>query len=336
MKRGVIAAMSLMIVLEMAACGNKRADDAEIIGGADEPTTIELPSEAGMESDADEHFLEYLRGNEADANGEMFRAVGEADMEYALYDMNGDGVNELIVREYGSWIYDIILYKDDRIQSANVENFGSSGVTLINDRNQFVSGDTGHEGRKIYAVSEIDGQGDANVVMAFVNYYDDWAASGFPEFYKKENPPQDYLENISKFDPITEADFNSLVEEYSKENTSIVWISLKADIKTYEEESGSQKRINDDQALVAIKNYCLTINPGLEDMINSDDYTIYWDIDSSDENQIVVLYRSYTAALFRYYIDTSTGETYVTAFVQGIMDDEERTDESFNVRDYFH
>ena len=27
MKRGVIAAMSLMLVLEMAACGNKRADD---------------------------------------------------------------------------------------------------------------------------------------------------------------------------------------------------------------------------------------------------------------------------------------------------------------------
>ena len=227
MKRAILVAMSLVIAFGVTACGAKKTDDAEIIGGADEPTTIELPSTVGKESDADAHFMEYLKGNEADANGETFWAVGEPDMEYALFDMNGDGINELIVRSFGYWIYDIIEYKDNKIQSANVENLGSSGVTFINDKNQFVSGDTGHEGRKMYVVSEIADQGEAKVVMAFVNYYDDWAESGAPEFYMQENPPQDYLENIEKFDVITEEEFNALVDEYSKENTSIEWVKLE-------------------------------------------------------------------------------------------------------------
>lgn len=226
MKRDILAAMSLLIVFGMTACGAKKTDNAEIIGGADEPTTIELPSTVSNESDADAHFMEYLKGNESDANGETFWAVGEPDMEYALYDMNGDGENELILRSFGYWIYDIIEYKDNKIQPANVENLGSSGVTFINDKNQFVSGDTGHEGRNMYVVSEIDDQGKAKVVMALVNYYDDWAESGSPEFYKQENPPQDYLEKIDKFDVITEEEFNALVDEYSEVNTSIEWTEI--------------------------------------------------------------------------------------------------------------
>lgn len=227
MKKPILAAISLVIMIGMTACGSQKADDADIIGGADEPTTIELPSTVGKENDADAHFMEYLKGNETNADGETFWAVGEPDMEYALYDMNGDGVNELIVRSFGYWIYDIIEYKDNKIQSANVENLGSSGFTFVNDKNQFVSGDTGHQGRKMYVVSEIGAKGDTQLVMALVNYYDDWAESGSPEFYKKENPSQDYLENIDKFDSITEEEFNALVDDYSKENTSIEWMKLE-------------------------------------------------------------------------------------------------------------
>ncbi len=227
MKRAIVAAMSLAIAFGMTACGENKTENAEIIGGANEPTAIELPATSDKESDADAHFMEYLKGNEPDANGETFWAVGEPEMEYALYDMNGDGVNELIVRSFGSWINDILEYKDNKIQPANVENLGSSGVTFINDKNQFVSADTGHEGRKIHVVSEISNQGETKVVIALVNYYDSWAASGAPEYYKQENPPRDYLENIDKFDTITEEEFNALVDEYSVENTSIEWLKLE-------------------------------------------------------------------------------------------------------------
>lgn len=94
------------------------------------------------------------------------------------------------------------------------------------------------------------------------------------------------------------------------------------------------KAITDDQALAAIQKYCYENNSELENIVNSGEYTVYWEIESSDASQIVVMYRSYTAAIIRYYIDPVSGETYVTEFVPGITEEEERTDESLNVRDY--
>ncbi len=90
--------------------------------------------------------------------------------------------------------------------------------------------------------------------------------------------------------------------------------------------------ITDEKALEAVRNYCIAKNPDLKEAAGSGD--VYWEISSGDEKEAVVLFRSYTAALVRYYIDRATGETYVTEFVPGITPEEERTDESFNVRDY--
>ena len=69
-------------------------------------------------------------------------------------------------------------------------------------------------------------------------------------------------------------------------------------------------------------------------MMDSGEYNLYWDVHTNDTNEIVVLYRSYTAAQTRYYIDPVSGETYVTELVPGIIDEEQRTDESFNIREY--
>ena len=55
---------------------------------------------------------------------------------------------------------------------------------------------------------------------------------------------------------------------------------------------------------------------------------------TNDKGEIVVLYRSYTGAQTRYYIDQNTGETYVTELVPGIIDEEQRMDESFNIKEY--
>ena len=69
-------------------------------------------------------------------------------------------------------------------------------------------------------------------------------------------------------------------------------------------------------------------------MLNDGEHELYWDVQSSDDSEIVILFRSYTGALIRYYVDPVSGETFVTEFVPGITADEERTDESLNVRDY--
>ena len=93
-------------------------------------------------------------------------------------------------------------------------------------------------------------------------------------------------------------------------------------------------KLSDDQALQAIKNYCYAGNPSLKEIESAGEYPVNWEITSSSAQEIVVLYAAYTGAQIRYYIDPVTGETYVTEFVPGITAEEERTSESFNVRDY--
>ena len=93
-------------------------------------------------------------------------------------------------------------------------------------------------------------------------------------------------------------------------------------------------RLSAEQALAAVRNYCLSRDPELESMLNDGEHELYWDVQSSDDSEIVILFRSYTGALIRYYVDPISGETFVTEFVPGITADEERTDESLNVRDY--
>jgi hypothetical protein len=98
----------------------------------------------------------------------------------------------------------------------------------------------------------------------------------------------------------------------------------------------ASETITEQRALEAIKQYSYLKDPNLKDMENSDEYTIYWDVSTNENNEIVVLYRSYTAAEIRYYINPSSGETYVTEFVQGITDEERKTEETFNIRDYLN
>ena len=101
------------------------------------------------------------------------------------------------------------------------------------------------------------------------------------------------------------------------------------------EEKKAQK-ITEEEALGAITNYCFAQNPDLEGIIKSPDKTAYFDVTTDDAGMIVVTYRSYTAAIIRYYVDPQTGDTYVTEFVPGITDEEQRTDETLNVKDYMN
>ncbi len=98
--------------------------------------------------------------------------------------------------------------------------------------------------------------------------------------------------------------------------------------------SSGEKRITDEAALSAVKNFCCLNDPSLSDIINGGEYPVYWDISSSDDSEIVVVFRSYTGALIRYYIDPVTGAAYVTEFVPGITPEEERTDETLNIWDH--
>ena len=93
--------------------------------------------------------------------------------------------------------------------------------------------------------------------------------------------------------------------------------------------------ITEKQALEAIKNHYLTTSPDLAEKMASEDYTIFFDVTTNEDNLIVVLYRSYTGAENRYYVDPVSGDTFVTERVPGIIDEEQRTEETLNIRDYF-
>ena len=95
-----------------------------------------------------------------------------------------------------------------------------------------------------------------------------------------------------------------------------------------------EKRLTDGQALAAIRNYCALSNPDLAGILNAGEYPAYWEVSSSDGLSIVVVYRSYTGALTRYYVNPNSGKTSVTEFVPGITDQEQRTDETLNAWDY--
>lgn len=99
------------------------------------------------------------------------------------------------------------------------------------------------------------------------------------------------------------------------------------------EESGADA-LTEDQALAAVKNYCLQQNPELKSKAESDETTVYWNASVNDDGRIVVLFRSYTGAQIRYYVDPVSGEAYATELIPGIIDEEQRTEESLNVRDY--
>ena len=93
--------------------------------------------------------------------------------------------------------------------------------------------------------------------------------------------------------------------------------------------------ITEDQAYAAVINYNKSIGSGYDGEINSEGYSEYWDV-STENGKIVVLYRSYTGAQIRYYVDPASGETYVTELVPGIIDEEQENGERFNARDYLN
>jgi len=101
-----------------------------------------------------------------------------------------------------------------------------------------------------------------------------------------------------------------------------------------EDQADTADTLTEDQAYTAVINYCKATVPGFSDEMNTEGFIEYWDVSTNDAGEIVVLYRSYTAAQTRYYIDPVTGEAYVTELVPGIIDEEQKTGETFNAWDF--
>lgn len=101
-------------------------------------------------------------------------------------------------------------------------------------------------------------------------------------------------------------------------------------------EAKGERTLSDDEALDAVKRYCLIQNPALADKVDNDAYTVGWAVEQSSEDEVVVLFRSYTSAEVRYYVDPVSGDATVTEFMPGITPEEQPTDETVNLWDYLN
>jgi hypothetical protein len=156
---------------------------------------------------------------------------------------------------------------------------------------------------------------------------------------KKESGLQNESNSVIETEQTSEITEETEQTEQTEQTESVSVTETEQTTQTSEDISAEQSEnkteaLTEEQALKAIKNYCSINNPELEKEMDSDEYTVYWDVETNENSEIVVLFRSYTGSQTRYYIEPISGETYVTELVPGIIDEEQRTDVSFNARDY--
>ena len=94
-----------------------------------------------------------------------------------------------------------------------------------------------------------------------------------------------------------------------------------------------QGPLTDEEALEGFTNYLHFKIKGLQEILDEGKYPCTWGIASSDDEKIMIMFKSYTGALFRYHIDRVSGKTYVTNYVVE-TNSYVRTKESFNVRNF--
>ena len=156
---------------------------------------------------------------------------------------------------------------------------------------------------------------------------------------KKESGLQNESNSVIETEQTSEITEETEQTEQTEQTESVSVTETEQTTQTSEDISAEQSEnkteaLTEEQALKAIKIYCSINNPELEKEMDSDEYTVYWDVETNENSEIVVLFRSYTGSQTRYYIEPISGETYVTELVPGIIDEEQRTDVSFNARDY--
>ena len=111
---------------------------------------------------------------------------------------------------------------------------------------------------------------------------------------------------------------------------------IDGNIQSQEASQGRTRtgKLTEDEACQGIVNYCYAQNPDLSNM-SSDTYSFYWTVDRVTEQEIVILFRSYTAARIYYHVDPVSGDVYTTVSgVPGYEYEEGPGDERFNIFDF--
>lgn len=206
MKKYIIA-FFICNVLSLVACGNK-----EMVAPSEEENAL---------------YEQFIEGNVADANGDNCCYAKNdpyydeyIDLEWALFDLNGDGINELIPRLYGSYTAELYTCSDGKIKTSSNELFGSEGG-FINTKNQLVATDCTHANRNQYLISEFTGD-EVNIVLFFAKWWEDEDNQDDAEYVKYEG--DDYWDvSYDDFTVITKDEYEKLLQEYTQKNDEVIF-----------------------------------------------------------------------------------------------------------------
>ena len=267
--------------------------------------------------------------------------IRDEKIQYDLIYADDDDIPEFVVGYPGYWV-SLVAFEDGKahylINEWAYGAGGNAGYSYAPKKGIFYNGNADYAGAIYYNtyMSKRDvGEIETDYWTKCYNFNDlDGDGSPSDDELQVSDEFVGSIEYYNETDKkMTEEEIKAIVDLYDSYETEV--ISGQMDYATFLDKlAGKEVGITDDQAVAAIKKYCLENNPDLERIVNSGDYNVYWNIDSSNDADIVVLYRSYTGAQLRYYIDRLSGKTYCKEFVPGITEEEQLTDESFNVKDY--
>lgn len=117
------------------------------------------------------------------------------------------------------------------------------------------------------------------------------------------------------------------------ETTTTLFMATEALLTPTPDPSKDTEPLTDELALTGFTNYLYHKVKNLQDILDERKYPCTWGISSSNERQILIMYKSHTGALYRYHIDRKTGKTYATRYYVE-TNSYRKIKESFNVRDY--
>lgn len=187
-----------------------------------------LMYEEGMDDDT--IYDKFIEGELIDASGRYCAYAKNSpdieyieDLEWARYDIDNDGVNELFPRLYGSYTVYGYTIRCGCVYPISFDGcvFGSEGG-FFNTKNQFVGTDVTHANRNQYLISEYDELGSFKNVLFFSKW---WADEENMDDCTYEKYIGDFWQEGGAIDfvQITEEEYNSLCEEYLVPNENITF-----------------------------------------------------------------------------------------------------------------
>ena len=261
--------------------------------------------------------------------------------QFDLIYADDDDIPEFVVGYAGYWV-SLVAYEDGKahylMNRWPYGAGGNGGYSYAPKKGIYYNGNADHAGAiyyNTYMSKRDEGELGTDYWVKDINF-NDLDGDGWPSEDELQASGEyvgssEYYNETGK--DMTEEEIKAVISLY--ESYEMKQISGRMDYPTFLDKlAGKEVGITEEQALAAIKNYCIEQNADLKSMLDSEDYTVYWNVESIDDTDIVVLYRSYTGSQLRYYIDRFSGSTYSKEFVPGITEEEQWTDEYFNVKDY--